>query len=88
MIRQNRHGHTTSENYEGYTILIRRGVRNDTDVTFSVIITQPAGQGGYFIKHRYAGLKTAQDAADAVQKAKYLIINKFRKPMAKKTKAV
>lgn len=88
MIRQNRHGHTTKEHFQGFDILTRRGVRNGTDITFSVIITQPAGNGGYFIKHRYAGLKTAIDAENAVQKAKYLIINKFRKPMAKNAEHV
>lgn len=88
MIKQNRNGRTEVEHFQGYNILTRRGVRNDSDITFSVIITQPAGSGGYFIKKRYAGLKTSLDAQKAVIKAKYLIINQFRKPMAKNAEHV
>jgi hypothetical protein len=40
-MRQNRRGHTEVIQYKGYEILIRKNVRNDSDISYSIIVTEP-----------------------------------------------
>jgi len=72
-MRQNRNGNTKVIDYLGYEIQIRKGVRNDSDESYSVIVVEPAGGGCCFIKKRYSNLRTPEQEEKAIDKAKKFI---------------
>jgi len=74
-MRQNRNGHTSVIKYKGYDIKVRKGVRNDSDASYSIIITRPIGNDCCLIKKRYANIKTKEKELITIDKAKNFIDN-------------
>lgn len=72
-IKQNRNGHTDIIPYMGYEIQIRKAVRNDSDISYSVIVTEPIHGEGYLIKKRFSNIKTREKEKESIEKAKKFI---------------
>ena len=68
-IRQNRAGNTSITPYMGYEIQVRRGVRNDSDASYSIIVTQPVG-GGFIIMKRFSNIKNREKELQKFEDAK------------------
>lgn len=66
-------GHTETILYKGYEIMIRRKVRNDSDISYSVIVTEPLNNGGYLIKKRFSNIKTKEKELASIEKAKLFV---------------
>jgi len=58
-----------------YEIVVREAVRNHSDVSYSVIVTETLDAKHYLLIKRYSNIKTKEQEEKAIEKAKIFVNN-------------